>query len=184
MCHSRILIGLLLVLAACADEPSLMSTDAKVLAALTSNEQGALGTARAATARFERFEVAQSAGYTFLFMNRCMVDQSPADRGGMGYHYVRTALLDDQLDITQPEAVLYEPQANGRLRLVALEYVIPADAWTSAEPPELFGRKLTLNAFNLWALHVWIWRENPSGLFADWNPRVGCEHDPVGRMSH
>jgi hypothetical protein len=72
--------------------------------------------------------------------------------------------------------VLYEPGTNGQLRLVALEYVIPAAAWTSPEPPELLGRRLTLNSFGLWALHVWLWKRNPSGLYADWNPEVSCEH--------
>ena len=43
----------------------------------------------------------------------------------------------------------------------------------------LFGRELKLNAFDLWALHVWIWEDNPSGIFADWNPRVTCDYAPA-----
>jgi hypothetical protein len=135
-----------------------------------------LATLHAATARFQRYEVAKDAGYTFLFMNMCMVDQSADKLGGMGYHYVNTNLLDDKLDVATPEALLYEPEANGRLRLVAVEYVIPKSAWKSANPPELFGQKLVLNSFDLWALHVWAWENNPSGLYASWNPRVSCEN--------
>jgi hypothetical protein len=25
-----------------------------------------------------------------------------------------------------------------------------------------------------YALHVWAWKENPNGTFADWNPKVSC----------
>ena len=56
------------------------------------------------------------------------------------------------------------------------KYVIPKSEWTSDREPELFGRKLELNAFDLYALHVWVWENNPSGLYADWNPRVSCEN--------
>jgi len=94
----------------------------------------------------------------------------------MGYHYVNTDLLDDQLDVANPEALLYEPESNGRLKLVAVEYVIPADAWHHDYAPELFGQKLVLNSFNLWALHVWAWENNPSGIYKSWNPRVNCDN--------
>ncbi len=133
-----------------------------------------LATLRAATAGFHRYEVAKDAGYTFLFMNMCMEDGSPAKAGGMGKHYVNTSLLDANLDVANPEALLYEPGPNGQLNLVAVEYVIPKSAWTSDQPPRLFGRDLKLNKFDLWALHVWVWENNPSGLYADWNPRVSC----------
>lgn len=140
------------------------------------SEHKDVATLRAATAKFHRFEEAGKANYTFLFMNMCMEDGSAAKLGGMGYHYVNTDLLDDQLDVANPEALLYEPQANGQLRLVAVEYVIPAAAWTSQDPPELFGQKLVLNRFDLWALHVWAWENNPSGIYANWNPRVNCAY--------
>ena len=94
--------------------------------------------------------------------------------GGMGYHYVNTTLLDDKVDVAHPEALLYEPGSNGQLNLVAVEYVIPKAAWTSDKAPTLFGKDFKLNAFDLWALHVWVWENNPSGLYADWNPRVSC----------
>ena len=31
--------------------------------------------------------------------------------------------------------------------------------------------------FQVWALHVWVWRKNPNGTFADWNPKVNCSRD-------
>lgn len=123
---------------------------------------------------FEDFDASQAAGYTFLFMDMCMEDQSSAQLGGMGFHYVNAALLDASVDVSTPEALLYETGDDGELQLVAVEYVIPRDAWTSQSPPTLFGRPFTLNAFDLWALHVWVWKDNPSGVFADWNPAVSC----------
>jgi hypothetical protein len=141
-----------------------------------SGVQQALAEARAATARFHRFDVATESDYTFLFMDMCMVDESAAAAGGMGYHYVNTALLDGTVEVASPEALLYEPGPNGQLNLVALEYVIPAAAWTSAEAPVLMGQELVLNSFGLWALHVWLWKDNPSGIFASWNPRVSCDN--------
>lgn len=152
--------GLLsLVLVACGDSP----TDPvdRDLAAL-----------REATESFQAFEASQSAGYTLLFMDMCMED---ATLGGMGFHYVDTGLLDATVEVTAPEALMYESGPGGQLQLVGVEYVIPKDAWTSQTPPVLFGREFTLNAFDLWALHVWAWKDNPSGLFADWNPNVSCE---------
>ncbi len=141
-----------------------------------SGVQQALAAARAATAGFHRFDVATESGYTFLFMDMCMVDESAEAAGGMGYHYVNTDLLDGTVEVTSPEALLYERGSNGKLNLVALEYVIPASEWTSAEPPVLMGQELKLNGFGLYALHVWLWKDNPSGIFASWNPRVTCDN--------
>jgi hypothetical protein len=78
----------------------------------------------------------------------------------------------------EPELLLYEPERHGRLRLVAVEYIIPYSAHSrSAAPPVLFGQEFRQNdTFALWGLHVWLWKLNPRGLFADWNPRVNCEH--------
>lgn len=171
------LVAAVALLGGCGDEPTAVATTATSLEIRgPSAEQQALAAARRATARYHRFEVAYGENYTFLFLNSCMMDPSGLDRGGMGYHYVNTDLLDAELDPAAPEAVLYEPQPDGRLRLVGLEYVIPAAAWPSEDPPVLFGRELTLNAFDLWALHVWIGKQNPSGIYADWNPDVNCDN--------
>jgi hypothetical protein len=176
---AMLLLGVTL-LGGCADPaPTTIATNLRPqavpsLSSAAAAEHKDLATLHAATARFHRYEVAKDAGYTFLFMNMCMEDDSPAKAGGMGKHYVNVALLDDKLDVSTPEALLYEPGPNGQLNLVGVEYVIPKAAWTSDEAPELFGRKLKLNKFDLWALHVWAWENNPSGLYADWNPRVSC----------
>ena len=144
-----------------------------------------LARARAATARFQRFAAADDAEYDLLFLDMCMENQPT---GGMGYHYVNVGLLDDVVEVAHPEAVMYEPGPNGQLQLVGLEYVIPAGAWTSEDPPVLFGQEFTLNQFDLWALHVWIWKNNPSGIFNDWNPNVSCANaaptSAAGRSHH
>ena len=183
MRKTTLLLSALAALSACADStatgstgaPKAQSAPSQASAALAHNgDNKDLATLRAATAGFHRYQVAGDAGYTFLFMNMCMEDESPARAGGMGEHYVNTSLLDANLDVANPEALLYEPGPNGQLNLVGVEYVVPKSAWTSDQPPRLFGRDLKLNNFDLWALHVWAWENNPSGLYADWNPRVSC----------
>ena len=76
-----------------------------------------------------------------------------------------------------------EPLANGRQRLVALEYVVFQADWDPhhASPPELFGEEFELvpagNRYGLppfYELHAWLWKHNPAGMFEDWNPRVSC----------
>src|SRR5918999_5610479 len=138
MRRTALLVAAIALLSGCSDPPSgtEAQTGLQFDGALAAEQQG-LAAVRAATARFHRFDVADEEGYDFLFLNTCMVDQSGANLGGMGYHYVNTALLDGQVSIATPEAVLYEPGPNGQLRLVALEYVIPKAAWNEPNPPVL-----------------------------------------------
>jgi hypothetical protein len=135
--------------------------------------QGQLAELRALTARFHNFDVAVEAGWntqiTVCFENPSL--------GGMGYHYGNVALIDGIVDARAPELLLYEPQKNGKLRFVAVEYIVPFGAWTGAEPPQLYGQSFHRNeAFGIWALHVWHERHNPRGVFADWNPKVNCDN--------
>lgn len=99
--------------------------------------------------------------------------------GGMGVHYVDGANIDDgQAVASEPEAMVYEVTRNGRLRLVALEYIVPADFVENDEGrvfalPELFGQEFHKHSYlPVYILHVWIWKWNPNGLFEDFNPRV------------
>jgi hypothetical protein len=123
---------------------------------------------RAATARFHSFEQATKRGYTLLFGGSCFADPTA---GAMGFHYVNTALLDGTADPLAPEALMYEPQANGTLKLVGLEYVVPGSAEDT--PPSLFGETFAFSG-GLWTLHVWLWEANPNGMFVPWNPAVSC----------
>jgi hypothetical protein len=143
-----------------------------------------LATLGRVTAPFHSFAKAASAGWSAQ-ITPCMTD--PGGAGGMGFHYGNVALIDGAVRVDQPELLLYEPEQNGRLRLVAVEYIIPyTQHGRGATPPVLFGQQFKQNdTFQLWGLHVWIWKENPSGLFASWNPRVSCTHtDAVSSMAH
>jgi hypothetical protein len=103
----------------------------------------------------------------------------------MGVHYVKPSLFDGQLAIESPEALVYEPTRNGRLELVAIEYVAPAEAWHAAHDmgvlPDVMGHLFHFvpgpNRYGpaaFYELHVWAWKSNKNGAFSDWNPAVSC----------
>ena len=174
-------VGAVAIALSCADrrEPtSLPASHVHVAAKRTgapSNDLGPkLAALKSSTARYHDFAVAQADGYT-VRVTGCMED---GGRGGMGYHYAKGALIDGQAIEARPEVLLYEPQGKGKPRLVGVEFIIPFTAWGSAEPPTLYGQSFARNeTFEVWALHVWVWRDNPSGVFADWNPAVSCDRD-------
>jgi hypothetical protein len=127
--------------------------------------------AQRATAADQDVEVAEAAGYaSTLDTLGCFEDP----QGGMGVHYLNGALLDDTVELTEPEALVYELRADGSIAgLVAHEYIVPVDAWTSTRAPKLRGVPLHRHpTLPLWVLHTWLWKDNPSGDFADWNPAV------------
>jgi hypothetical protein len=135
---------------------------------------------RKATERFRDVTVAEGEGYALKF--GCV---SGGEFGAMGLHYVNFPLvLDGALDPTRPEIVIYEPLPNGRLRLIGADYLVLASDWdsTSPTPPELMGQLLHLfespNRFGLpafYTLHVWAWKDNPTGTFANWHANVSCD---------
>ncbi len=136
---------------------------------------------RAATAQFHQIDAALDAGYeTFKIDDSTVGLGLPGDptcfdnaAGGMGVHYVKG--IDATLDPQQPEAMVYEIEANGRLRLVAVEYLVPVGEVDPANPPSLFGHEFHPHSFlPVYILHVWVWKNNPSGVFADFNPKVGA----------
>jgi hypothetical protein len=131
---------------------------------------------RAATAAYQRIEAALDAEYDIVFQDACF--ELPGV-GGMGYHYVNGGLVDGTVEEFAPEALMYEPQKNGRMRLVGVEYVVPFAAWIDPQPPVLHGQEFHPNeTFGLWTLHVWMFKHNPDGMFADWNPTVTCAWAP------
>jgi hypothetical protein len=95
--------------------------------------------------------------------------------------WVNPNLLDGAVDAEHPELLVYDPQANGHMKLAALEYLVFQSAWTRPGRPSLFGREFdftgTPNRYGLppfYSLHAWIWKPNPSGILYAWNPRVAC----------
>lgn len=134
--------------------------------------QSGLATARQGTAVFHDVSKAEAAGYvSTLEVLGCF--ENPGV-GGMGLHYVDFTLVDATVEAGRPEALVYEMRSNGQLKLVALEYIVPAGLVDPANPPVLFGQEFHAHpVLPLWVLHAWIWAPNPLGMFADWNPRVG-----------
>lgn len=136
---------------------------------------------RIATADFKDVTNAMLAGYGSS--GSCV---SGPDEGAMGIHYPNGALIFDGglLDAQQPEILMYE-ERRGRLRLLGAEFLVIAADWDAAhpgQPPVLLGQHFNYsgspNRYGLpphYELHVWAWRENPRGTFANWNPRVSCE---------
>jgi hypothetical protein len=134
-----------------------------------------------ATARFHDIDAARAAGYTVQVFDKDGITCIASDAGAMGIHMLNPSLLDEKVEATQPELLVYEPRDDGTLKLVALEYLVFQAAWLGQEPPELFGQTFDLvpdpNRYGLpafYALHAWIWKPNPSGLFFAWNPSVDC----------
>jgi hypothetical protein len=150
----------------------------------TAGGQAQVAAVRQATAAFHDLSAAEAAGYGAFHV--CTHEPGV---GTMGQHFANGGLVGDSVvDALQPEVLVYEPKANGGFRLVAIEYVVFAAAWDAenASPPQLFGRTFSLigepNRYGLppfYELHVWLWEPNPSGMFADWNPKVTCEHAEV-----
>jgi hypothetical protein len=139
-----------------------------------------------ATAQYYRVEDAEAAGYHLLF--GCV---SGDDSGAMGLHYVNLPLympqpgvFDDKIIAEQPEIILYEPTPGGRPRLTGADYIVDAAAWnkTHSQAPELNGQIFHFfdapNRFGLppfYTLHVWAWKDNPTGTFVNWHHNVRCD---------
>ena len=131
-----------------------------------------------ASNRFQNVNTATAEGY--VSTENCV---SGPNQGAMGVHYVNGAFIQDGvLDVRRPEVLVYEPH-DGGLRLVAVEFLVDAQQWDAAntEAPVIGGQllnyvgapnRLRLPAY--YELHVWAWKRNSSGSFADWNPRVSC----------
>ena len=129
---------------------------------------------RAATARFHSTVQAERAGYQRT--PECV--SSPA--GAMGVHFENPALMQDPaVDPLQPEILVYAPDENGTLELVAVEYYV--EAADVAAAPSLFGRTFQgpmpahhPGMARHYDLHAWVWAPNPAGTFALFNPTLSC----------
>jgi hypothetical protein len=151
----------------------------------SADEQAGPGTlvqlVRAGTRKYIDVNNATAAGYAVLL--GCVAG---TDHGAMGIHYTNPTLLANlTLDPSQPQALIYEPSANGKMTLVGVEFILDSASWLAANnntPPVLDGQVFTFidapNRFNIpsfFELHVWAWRDNPQGAFVDWNNHVTCE---------
>lgn len=195
-----IVLGFLLVLSACGTRQ-------------VSNENPAPGEpslvqVREATERFRDVNVALAEGFIRDPSNTCETAEMlglPTSQGAMGVHYFRPDLLGisappsprvngngTHTDFNQPAVLIYEPQADGSMELIAVENLVFKASWDAAgngEPPSF--HKVPYNtmaddpatavdeAHNFephYDRHVWIYRENPNGVFTPFNPRVTCAY--------
>lgn len=169
---------------------------------------------RAATERFRDVRVALAEGYQRDPMNLCDTAEMmgrPKALGAMGIHFVRPDLLGlsgppnprvdgdgTHTDFLKPSILIYEPQKDGSLELVAVENLVFRKSWHEAghdRPPAFRGvrydsmqddPRTKVDEAHLFAphydRHVWLYRDNPNGMFAPFNPNVTCAHHKGGKM--
>jgi hypothetical protein len=167
-----------------------------------------LAEVRSATERFRDVNVALADGYIRDPFNICETADmmgKPASLGAMGVHYFRPDLLGitkppsprvdgvgTYTDFRKPAILIYEPQADGSMALVAVENLVFARAWQESgqsSPPTFHGvaydtmiddPATPIDEAHMFAphfdRHVWIYRDNPNGVFAPFNPTVSCAH--------
>ena len=169
-----------------------------------------LDTVRSVAEKYRDVNVAKAEGYTTD--NKCVTAEMlgfPASMGAMGLHYVRRDWLGlpptplppggsrvrgtgTHTDFTKPAMLVYEPQPDGSLELVAVENLVFADAWHKAageQPPKFHGRNWPLlkddpatkvDEAHGWEphyeQHLWVFRSNPNGMYLPFNPNVSCAH--------
>ncbi len=121
--------------------------------------------ARSATAKYRNIKNAFADGYADI---NVVVPN-------MGYHYMKSALVDVTFDIRKPEILVYNKNEDGSFQLLAVEYAVPIVLSPNA-PPEGFTGSADVwdrnTTFGLWTQHAWIWSFNPDGVFHDTNPLI------------
>ena len=139
-----------------------------------------------ATARYVDINVAFGEG--FVVATPCV---SGPDTGAMGVHLVLPARISSLvLNPEQPQALIYEPMADGAMRLVGVEFIVLESVWAAKNSPgsvpALEGNLLNYisapNRYGLpafYEIHVWAWESNPKGSYADWNTHVTCSNQPL-----
>jgi hypothetical protein len=175
-----------------------------------------LADVRLATERFQDVNVALAEGYIRDPFNMCETAEMmgrPAAQGAMGIHYFRPDLLGItappsprvngvgmHTDFLKPSILIYEPQADGSMELVAVENLVFAAAWREAghaEPPTFHGvpydamiddPTTPIDEAHMFEphfdRHVWIYRNNPNGVFTPLNPAVSCASHHGSHATH
>jgi hypothetical protein len=212
--HSFACLALLVALTGCRAGSDAQAaegaevTETAAAASVPGPGEPTLDEVRAATERFRDVNVALAEGYIEDPSGMCVsaeMEGRPAEEGAMGLHYFRPDLLGltgppnplvdgtgTYTDFRQPAILIYEPQEDGSLELVAVENLVFAAAWRAAgntEPPSFHGVAYDhmvndpttavdeAHGFEEhYDRHVWIYRDNPNGVFAVMNPNVTCRH--------
>lgn len=171
---------------------------------------------RALTAKYQDVNVALAEGFVRDPGNMCDTADMmgrPKELGAMGIHFFRPDLLGisgppnprvdgtgTHTDFRQPSILIYEPQPDGSLNLVAVENLVFQKSWHAAgnkRPPSFHGVEYdTMQDDPATAIdeahmfephydrHVWLYRENPNGMFAQFNPSVSCAAHIDSNGSH
>ena len=174
-----------------------------------------LAEVRTGTERFRDLKVALAEGYIRDPFDLCETADMmgrPASDGAMGVHYFRPDLLGvtappsprvdgngTHIDFRQPAILIYEPQADGSIELIAVENLVFKAAWAASghtAPPSFHGvpydnmvddpataadeAHMFMPHFDR---HVWIYRDNPNGVFRPFNPAVTCQYH-TGARTH
>jgi hypothetical protein len=201
----------LVIIAGCSRSPEVQETaGAQLHSSAPAPGEPTLAEVRAATERFRDVTVALAEGYIPDPSGMCAtaeMEGRPASEGAMGIHYLRPELLGltgppdprvngtgTHTDFRMPAVLIYEPQADGSLELVAVENLVFISAWEQAgnrQPPSFHGVPYDMmvddpatevdeaHGFEPhYDRHVWIYRDNPDGVFAPFNRNVSCEHQP------
>jgi hypothetical protein len=198
-----------------SNDPTPMLLLALMLAAATpaqATPEPDLAAIRAATERFRDVDVALAEGYVRDPTDMCDTAEMmgrPAEIGAMGIHFFRPDLLGitappnprvdgngTHTDFNRPAILIYEPQADGSLALVAVENLVFQRAWHAAghaERPTIHGRSYDVMADDPttqvdeahgfephYDQHVWLYRDNPRGTYEPFNPNVTCRHHRGG----
>lgn len=174
-----------------------------------------LAEVRTLTEKYRDVKVALAEGYIrdpFDLCETAAMMGLPASKGAMGIHYFRPDMVGvtkppnprvdgvgTHTDFRKPAVLIYEPQADGSLELVAVENLVFQAAWRAAgheDRPSFHGvpwdamaddPKTEMDEAHMFAphydRHLWIYRDNPNGVFEPFNPNVSCRHH-TGAKGH
>lgn len=214
MKHTKKILAAATLLAAASAAPAHSPAAARELK--PGQGEPTLAEVRQATQRFADVETALAAGYVRDPGNLCETADMmglPVADGAMGIHFFRPDLLGisappnprvdgtgTHTDFRNPGVLIYEPQADGSLALVAVENLVFKAAWEAAgntEPPTYYGLSYDLMADDPateldeghmfephYDRHVWVHRANAKGVFAQFNPQVTCAHHAQDQHAH
>ena len=164
-------------LAGCSDDSPVepergLAPDAQFAASPSHEIDVAVKSIRRATDRYHRIERALQDG--FVLLHPCEVRPGEGNVGAVYVHMGR--LTDGKIDPTLPDALIYEQIGDRRPKLVGAEFAVPYALWTEQNPPQFLGRTFQPeDEFGVFALHAWVWRHNPDGLFAESHRSVSCD---------
>ena len=106
--------------------------------------------------------------------------------GNMGIHFLNPMLIGPVPDPMKPPVLLYE-QDGAHLKLVGAEWFVPLATGVKSRPV-LFGQPMDGPMEGHFPVmpkelvhydkHVWLFKDNPHGMFSMSNPNVSCRDAP------